>query len=138
MRRTATHIISSPNPAQLEMRILANYGGDRRFAFLRGRWARAWTLEKEKVATENAAKIKAQNVGRTGASLGVLANYGDSDADESEDSDKIEESPMHPKGGGDVIGNGSEAETDAAVKELRRARAREWSKKRRTLTSSAS
>ncbi|KXN90735.1 hypothetical protein AN958_03750 [Leucoagaricus sp. SymC.cos] len=28
MRRTATHLLSSPNPAQLEMRILANHGYD--------------------------------------------------------------------------------------------------------------
>lgn len=40
LRRTTVHIISSPNPAQLEMRILANHGPDKRFAFLRGRLLR--------------------------------------------------------------------------------------------------
>ncbi|KAI6103754.1 hypothetical protein EDD16DRAFT_1582823, partial [Pisolithus croceorrhizus] len=47
LRRTAVHIISSPNPAQLEMRILANHGADKRFAFLRGRWSRKWKVAKE-------------------------------------------------------------------------------------------
>ncbi|KIL63732.1 hypothetical protein M378DRAFT_186945 [Amanita muscaria Koide BX008] len=49
MRRTAVHLHSSPNPAQLEMRILANHGADKRFAFLRGRWSHAWRLAKYKV-----------------------------------------------------------------------------------------
>lgn len=40
LRRTTVHIISPPNPAQLEMRILANHGPDKRFAFLRGRLLR--------------------------------------------------------------------------------------------------
>ncbi|KAF5338842.1 hypothetical protein D9758_015569 [Tetrapyrgos nigripes] len=35
MRRTTKSILASPNPAQLEMGILANHGGDKRFAFLR-------------------------------------------------------------------------------------------------------
>src|SRR5882757_696876 len=47
MRRTAAHITSSPNPEQLEMRILANHGNDTRFSFLRGRWKCAWIRLKE-------------------------------------------------------------------------------------------
>ena len=43
MRKTAaTHLLSSPNPVVLELRILANDGADLRFAFLRGRWSRSW------------------------------------------------------------------------------------------------
>ncbi|KAI6111675.1 hypothetical protein EV401DRAFT_1988918 [Pisolithus croceorrhizus] len=47
LRRTAVHIISSPNSAQLEMRILANHTIDKRIAFLRGRWSRALDTAKD-------------------------------------------------------------------------------------------
>ncbi|KAG8986068.1 hypothetical protein FRB94_014011 [Tulasnella sp. JGI-2019a] len=50
MTRTAKHILSSPNPTQLESRILANHGMDPRFAFLRGRWKRRWDATKAKSA----------------------------------------------------------------------------------------
>ncbi|KAF9652545.1 hypothetical protein BDM02DRAFT_2771199 [Thelephora ganbajun] len=80
MQRTALHIQSSPNPAHLEMRILANHGADHRFAFLRGRWSRYW-----KAATEQArTKILKRD---EPAGLGGLAGYGsddDSDADHEE------------------------------------------------------
>ncbi|KAJ7074808.1 hypothetical protein C8F01DRAFT_1205653 [Mycena amicta] len=59
-------------PAQLEMRILANYGADKRFAFLRGRW-------------------KADSKGSTLVGLGNLAGYGDSDSDE--DAEQCEPGP---------------------------------------------
>lgn len=49
MHRTATHLLTSPNAAQLEMRILANHGADKRFAFLRGRWSRAWQITKARI-----------------------------------------------------------------------------------------
>ncbi|KAB5591875.1 hypothetical protein CTheo_4663 [Ceratobasidium theobromae] len=73
MRRTAAHLGGSPNPIQLEMRILANHGTDPRFAFLRGRWKRAWarmrTLEQPPAGM--------------GAGIGGLAGYA-SDSDDSE------------------------------------------------------
>jgi len=80
MQRTALHIQSSPNPAQLEMRILANHGADRRFAFLRGRWPRSW-----KAMTDHARKETVKRDEPAG--MGGLAGYGsgdDSDADNSE------------------------------------------------------
>ena len=80
MQRTALHIEASPNPAQLEMRILANHGADRRFAFLRGRWSKFW-----KAMTDHA---RTEIIRRDGpAGLGGLAGYGsdeDSDADNEE------------------------------------------------------
>ncbi|EIW74225.1 hypothetical protein CONPUDRAFT_170245 [Coniophora puteana RWD-64-598 SS2] len=105
MRRTATHLSTSPNPAQLEMRILANHGADRRFAFLRGRWSRAWKLAKAKAAffeSSSSSKTRgsppasaavsatlAMKGASSGSGLVGLTSYGDSDsdADESDASD---------------------------------------------------
>jgi len=72
MQRTALHIQSSPNPAQLEMRILANHGADRRFAFLRGRWSSCW-----KAMTDHARKESQKRDEPAG--LGGLAGYGSDD-----------------------------------------------------------
>lgn len=131
MKRTAVHLLSSPNPAQLEMRILANHGADRRFAFLRGRWSRSWRTTKEKARQE---KISAQSTqAPQSATLGGLAAYGDSE-DGSEESE-----------GGNIssvkVGEGSVTTLDAvkncdvslqgAEMEARRARAREWIAQRR-------
>ncbi|KAJ7641526.1 hypothetical protein FB45DRAFT_358980 [Roridomyces roridus] len=83
MKRTAKSIVATANPAQLEMRILANYGGDKRFAFLRGRWKAAWIASKreaEKELQEEEAK-RADTAG----GLGTLADYGDSDEEGSEE-----------------------------------------------------
>lgn len=77
MQKTALHIQSSPNPAQLEMRILANHGADHRFAFLRGRWTRCW-----KAVTDHARTVILKRDEPAG--LDGLAGYGsddDSDAD---------------------------------------------------------
>jgi len=137
MRRTATHILSSPNPGQLEMRILANHGGDKRFAFLRGRWARTWKLEKEKAMTENAKK-QTQTEERAGASLGVLADYGDSDEEDEVELGENAVLPLETKEDEAVVGHCVNANTDTVIKEARRARAREWAEKRRALTASQS
>ncbi|KAG1769074.1 hypothetical protein EV702DRAFT_1203055 [Suillus placidus] len=135
MKRTALHLLSSPNPAQLEMRILANHGADKRFAFLRGRWSRAWRMTKERLRQEkvdqSAQSLRAsRNVG-----LGGLAAYGDSDNEGSEeDSESGETSPLK-------VGESSATALDSlenrnvrleeAEQEARRARAREWAAQRR-------
>lgn len=67
MKKTAGHIIASPNPVQFEMRILANHGEDSRFAFLRGRWPRVW--KSLRASTTNSSK----STGTTG-----LVSYDDS------------------------------------------------------------
>lgn len=72
MQRTARHIQSSPNPAQLEMRILANHGADDRFAFLRGRWSKYWKTATDQARTEVLKRDEP-------AGLGGLANYGSDD-----------------------------------------------------------
>lgn len=84
MRRTAVHLHSSPNPAQLEMRILANHGADKRFAFLRGRWSHAWRLAKYKVRLQTEEAAKEKDVKQKSDNLIALAGYGDSDEDGSE------------------------------------------------------
>jgi hypothetical protein len=128
MRRTAAHILSSPNHAQLEMRILANYGGDKRFAFLRGRWSRSWKTIKGRVRMENDEKEREKQVG---AGLGGLAGYGDSE-DEA-DTSEVDDTAI-PSSKKDNAGGEEKQADDLLVKEARRARAREWAEKRRQNT----
>lgn len=122
MRRTAAHLLTSPNPVQLEARILANHGADRRFAFLRGRWRNAWIAMKQEVRAENARKKleeeESMKKASSGSTLMGLADYGD-----SEDEDDPKEAQEAQK-----ENNTLKAE---AKKEERRARAKEWAAKRR-------
>lgn len=142
MQRTATHVLASPNSAQLEMRILANHGADPRFAFLRGRWARAWRLLKTKIRLDAAAEKQRISEDKGSAGMGGLAGYGDSDEDSEddvhEDVDDKEDSALvigdalvqdapAPSQDTDVPADSS----DDALKAARRARAREWAEKRR-------
>ncbi|KIJ19597.1 hypothetical protein PAXINDRAFT_69391 [Paxillus involutus ATCC 200175] len=130
IRRTASHVISSPNPAQLEMRILANHGVDKRFAFLRGRWSRAWRMEKERVRQQKAEEEEAKE---TKTPLGGLVAYGDSDAGSEESVDKT--------GAEETAGASSlqeDPDDEEALKEARRARAREWAARRRAEQTSRS
>jgi hypothetical protein len=52
MKRTAEHVVRATNDAQLRARILAHHGADARFAFLRGRWGRAWARAQMDVRRE--------------------------------------------------------------------------------------
>ncbi|KIK36202.1 hypothetical protein CY34DRAFT_533995 [Suillus luteus UH-Slu-Lm8-n1] len=85
MKRTALHLISSPNPAQLEMRILANHGADKRFAFLRGRWSRTWRTTKERLRQEKINQSAQSLRASRNVVLGGLAAYGDSDDEGSKE-----------------------------------------------------
>lgn len=132
MRRTAQHILSSPNPAQLEMRILANHGGDKKFAFLRGRWSRAWAILKGKARREKEEREKGK--GGKGSGLGVLAGYGDSEDETGDDgtgslSDTSRDIPDDQLVPSERVNKNPP--DDDATKMARRARAREWAKKRR-------
>ncbi|KAG9080272.1 hypothetical protein FRC06_006847 [Ceratobasidium sp. 370] len=132
MTRTAAHIQASPNPAQLEMRILANHGADPRFAFLRGRWKRAWARMK----SEHKAGGSEQKVGEKSRGIGGLAEY---------ESESESESESDGKGSGEAGGEAGptlrgapmskatdEDETEMErIKAERRARALEWMRKRR-------
>ena len=120
MRRTAAHITSSPNPEQLEMRILANHGNDTRFSFLRGRWKCAWIRLKEEEMTK-LERSKPKPV----TALSNLMAYGSDSGEEDADEDNVAGlvSTQHP---------GSEAgDVGEEVKATRRLRAKEWAKKRR-------
>ncbi|KAM5540168.1 hypothetical protein V8D89_006308 [Ganoderma adspersum] len=147
MRRTASHILASPNPAQLEMRILANHGADARFAFLRGRWSRAWRLAKGKARLELEAEkrrkeedAKAQAQGNLG--IGGLAGYGDSDEESNSGGDDGDAPVGEPEvEDGRMVEAPKVAEPapepDEDVKAARRARAREWAEKRRAAKEAA-
>ena len=120
------------------MRILANHGADPRFAFLRGRWARAWRLTKGKLRLEQEAEKRkaAEAVERAGSNgglaMGGLAGYGDSDDDEQggEGDEQVAEAAEGAKG---QAGSPppEPAQDDDALKAARRARAKEWAERRR-------
>jgi hypothetical protein len=114
MSKTAAYIVSSPNPVQLEMRILANHGGDPRFAFLRGRWKRAWESAKE--------SSKSQTVLGSLSKSSGLVSYDSGDENSKDNDDMLE-------GVGNTISPA--ATDDARIKAERRARVKEWSRKRK-------
>ena len=125
MRRTATHVLNSPNPIQLETRILANHGADRRFAFLRGRWKRSWLALKQEAKDEKERKQQEMTENKKSQTLSSLANLGD--YGDSDDENDVAEVPAKSS---DDKQLDSVAE-DSAKMEARRARAREWSAKRK-------
>jgi hypothetical protein len=129
MARTANHLASSPNAPQLEMRILANHGADPRFAFLRGRWKRAWALKKAQANEAGKGKEKIEVTPQP--LLGGLTGYGSGSDDESEDETTgvPEEADGHDDDSHQR--NKDDGGTDETVKEARRARAREWAERRR-------
>jgi len=140
MRRTASHILTSPNPAQLEMRILANHGADRRFAFLRGRWSRAWRIMKSYAREEmEREKVEKETEAHSGVGLGGLTGYGDSEEESlsSREMDKgtknMEDTKEEEKEVDHTMSPDAEVVDDADenMKKARRARAKEWAQKRR-------
>lgn len=147
MRRTAIHLSSSPNPAQLEMRILANHGGDQRFAFLRGRWKHAWQLAKAKVRVEKEQEIQATEPKAAG--LGVLAGYGSDSDDHSstEGNANKEEAPESTLPTEEVplpSASGIVAETPKVIpeseemaREARRKRLKLWAERRKATKDAA-
>ncbi|THH32733.1 hypothetical protein EUX98_g1443 [Antrodiella citrinella] len=128
MRRTATHLLSSPNPAQLEMRILANHGADPRFAFLKGRWSRAWRTTKARVRAD---KLQAEEVKPAAVGLGGLSGYGESDEDGSNDENGEQPSDSVVQNTS-VVFDAEAKDGEDAAKAARRARAKEWTEQRRT------
>ena len=147
MRRTATHLLSSPNAAQLEMRILVNYGSDKRFAFLRGRWSRKWNLIKIKArARPEEGKGETGNLEeimeKSRAGLGLVTGYGTDDDDGDSEADNITEETGTISKGEDTAQHSPPAEppdpttaVEEAAKEARRKRAKEWAEKRREMKS---
>ncbi|KAI0031769.1 hypothetical protein K488DRAFT_78882 [Vararia minispora EC-137] len=136
MRRTAIHLLSSPNIAQLEMRILANHGAHPRFAFLRGRWPRAWAAIRAQVRGEKEGTRKGQS--QEGTGLEGLMAYADSSESGNDDGDgdkkqrSIEASAFSETARVEVRkGEDANGGDEEAVKEARRVRARKWAEKRR-------
>ncbi|KAG1856975.1 hypothetical protein DFJ58DRAFT_745133 [Suillus subalutaceus] len=135
MKRTALHLLSSPNPAQLEMRILANHGADKRFAFLRGRWSRAWRTTKERLRQEKVDQPTQSLRAPRNVGLGGLAAYGESDDEDSEEESESGETSLLKVGESsattlDSLQNRN-VRLEEAEQEARRARAREWATQRR-------
>lgn len=82
MRRTAKLILSATNPTQMEMKVLVDFGDKQpAFAFMKGRWGRAWNTIKATTRLQLAEEEIQKN---TSTGLGGLADYGDSDAESSD------------------------------------------------------
>ncbi|CAE6466093.1 unnamed protein product [Rhizoctonia solani] len=123
MQRTAAHIRASPNPTQLEMRILANHGADPRFAFLRGRWKRAWVQMRQEQARPTNSETTRSMIG------GLTAYASDSDSGQkSGDEGEIDQNVHVVRETPPVPAEHDELEK---LKAERRARAKEWARKRR-------
>jgi hypothetical protein len=97
------------------MRILANHGADKRFAFLKGRWSRSWRLIKAKLRVEQKQKEREEKQEKETKGLGVLTGYDSGSEDESD---------------GEVVQKADSLEAEEK-KELRRQKAKEWSLQRR-------
>jgi len=129
MRRTATHVLTSPNPAQLESRILANHGSDRRFAFLRGRWRKAWTRVKFAAKNEEALPRPTAPTGLVAYGSDEESEEDDVEADNSSQRGAVKPAaPMFPASGDDP----KSADDLASIQEARRIRARTWALERRS------
>ncbi|KAF8734486.1 hypothetical protein RHS02_06779, partial [Rhizoctonia solani] len=123
MRRTATHIRASPNPTQLEMRILANHGADPRFAFLRGRWKKVWARMRQGQESSMNAEPK-QSI------MNGLSAYA-SDSDSGQKSEDEEELAQHSAHAIQDTSLSSEDDKTEKLKAERRARAKDWARKRK-------
>ncbi|KAF6756636.1 hypothetical protein DFP72DRAFT_810249 [Ephemerocybe angulata] len=145
MQRTANHLLSATNPAQLEMRIMANHGADQRFSFLRegGKWHQSWLEVKANAKAEMMLKEQQESEAK---GIGGLAGYGsDSDSNSSEEvvveeGDAIPEpsepAPVEPDAPPPPLPQPTEEApvSDAVpdeLKEQRRTKAREWMLSRR-------
>ncbi|KAF4583976.1 hypothetical protein EYR40_002474 [Pleurotus pulmonarius] len=110
------------------MRILANHGGDKRFAFLRGRWKLAWQVIKGRAKIEKSrddGEQEAKPASQKPSGLGGLTGYGDSE-DEDEGSGGEQANVTEPTEIPDGV-----TKDEEALKELRRQKAKEWAQKRR-------
>jgi hypothetical protein len=141
MKKTAQHVLSAPNAAQLELRILANHGADKRFAFLKGRWSQAW----KRIRT--AAQKGKEQPATPNTMLGGLTAYSDSDSD----SDRTDDGDRDGGTSADTVATKADdtsnipvldansdpppppaVDTDEAEKRARRAaKAKEWAEQRR-------
>jgi hypothetical protein len=139
IHRTAAHVVRATNDAQLRARILAHHGADPRFAFLRGRWGRAWARAQAEAHRDMLVEQEAQSAGALGGLTGYGSVSGSEDEAEDDDSDGgdggvtervqvLEEAPgVHsPQEAAQ-----SEELALRAAQEARRAKAREWAEKRR-------
>ena len=153
MERTAKHLLSASNPAQLEMKIMANYGADQRFSFLRdgGRWHHEWMQVKARLNDEKSREEKEK---KAGSGLGGLTGYGSESDSEGHDGDTAESDahqnaskelspppppapllpppPSPPPEPSEGYGCDTVLDEGEKIKEERRARAREWMLKRKS------
>lgn len=131
MKHTFVSLSASPNPALLEMRILAHHGADRRFDFLKGRYARAW----------RGVKNPAPKADAMGSLLGGYESSEDEDEEGEGGQDAADEAkPMAapptdtPDAGMAVDATATPTADEAQEEEkrrLRREKARLWAEKRK-------
>jgi hypothetical protein len=137
MKHTAASLSGSPNPSLLIMRILANHGADRRFDFLKGRYAKAWRDVKNPPPKADA--MGSLLGGYESGSDDHDDNDGDGDDDE-DGGDAAEETPAttdsaeRPTVGPSTDADAAAMPVDEQEEEKRRQRrekARLWAAKRK-------
>ncbi|ODN79762.1 hypothetical protein L202_03673 [Cryptococcus amylolentus CBS 6039] len=128
MAHTALALSGSPNPSVLEIRILTNHSNDERFAFLRGRYRKAWEAAKGKVKREKEEKARKEERER---GLGGLGGYGSGSESESEGTPEPPHDEPPPPPEDDPLPPLPPANDDEEEKKRqRRLRAEEWKRKR--------
>lgn len=127
MQKTAKVLARSDNAAKLELKILANHGGDERFGFLRrgerGEWSDVWEVlqrRKGEMEYEEVLELmKAKTEERVGG--GLVGYDSESEEDEPTASVVVEE----------VMDQQTEEDKEKKRKQAERlARAKEWLKSR--------
>lgn len=72
------------------MRVLANHAADKQFAFLRGRWSRAWKVAKELARQKRREARESEQPDKPSGSSslpGLIVGYGDSEESGNEPSE---------------------------------------------------
>ncbi|GAA5939910.1 hypothetical protein JCM3775_007146 [Rhodotorula graminis] len=153
MHRLHATLSSSPNPALLEMRVLANHGADARFAFLRpgargGRWRETWERIRSgelRAEGEDEREKPVVKQEEKGGGMAGLAAYGSSDEDEGEGDDEatradeqdVQSVPAslpeeEPGAGPSVVEEEESTEQERRRRQEQKAeKARAWAQKRR-------
>jgi len=135
MTKLAATLASSPSPALLELRILANHGSDPRFAFLRkgGKWCEHWAAMRAPKLVLEAVQAPEAAGGGGGGGLGLVAYDSDSDSGSDDEVGRDKGGaevplPIPSVEGGAVDGVDEE---ERAKKEAKAVKARAWAAKRR-------
>ncbi|KIS66089.1 uncharacterized protein UMAG_05830 [Mycosarcoma maydis] len=132
MQKTARVVTSSSNASLLEMKILANHGGDGRFDFLRKEWNQRWggiwevlKASKGEMGYDAALRIPNGKTNTPPALQPGLVAYDDSDG-EAQESDQAETNESNQKAEQTSVKRAETATLKKQKQTERLARAKKW------------